>query len=193
MTLGALLVTFAAPGRAQVLEIGESGEVKVYDGPAVFTADGATPVARAAPDPRPADHTPQAVREAIDSAASAAALSPALIEAVAWQESRLRHGAVSRAGALGEMQLMPATALALRVDPLDSRQNITGGAAYLRWLIQRYDGDLQLALAAYDAGPKAVDRYRGVPPFKETRAYVAAVLARLGREAVVMGPESYGR
>jgi hypothetical protein len=196
-TLAAMLGVLAAVGagsvRAQVLEIGEGGEVSVYNGPAVFTADGATPFARPAPRPQATDKAPQGVREAIHQAATATALSPALIEAVAWQESRFRHGAVSRAGALGEMQLMPGTALALGVDPLDSRQNFGGGAAYLRWLIQRYDGDLELALAAYDAGPKAVDHYRGMPPFKETRAYVAAILARLGREAAAMSPEGYER
>jgi soluble lytic murein transglycosylase-like protein len=195
--LGAILFVFVAveacSSSAQVIEIGERGEVSVYDGPAVFTADGATPLPRPAPPAASPAKTPQAVREAIDRAAAAAALSPALIEAVAWQESRLRHGAVSRAGALGEMQLMPATALALGVDPLDRRQNFGGGAAYLRALIQRYGGDLQLALAAYDAGPGAVERYRGVPPFRETRAYVAAILGRLGREAAAPAPDETGR
>jgi len=86
---------------------------------------------------------------------------------------------VSPAGAIGEMQLMPATARALGVDPLDTRQNFNGGAAYLRSLMQHYNGDLIRSLAAYNAGAGAVDRYGGVPPYKETQAYVANIMARL--------------
>ena len=77
---------------------------------------------------------------------------------------------------------MPGTARALGVDPSDSRQNYRGGAAYLHRLLIRYDGDLVKSLAAYNAGPGVVDRYGGVPPYPETRAYVAAVLERLSRE-----------
>ncbi len=78
---------------------------------------------------------------------------------------------------------MPGTARALGVDPHDSRQNFAGGAAYLSGLLKRYDGDTVRALAAYNAGPGAVDRYGGVPPYKETRAYVAAILDRLSQRA----------
>jgi soluble lytic murein transglycosylase-like protein len=77
------------------------------------------------------------------------------------------------------MQLMPRTARALGVNPWDSRDNYRGGAAYLGALMARYGGDLVLSLAAYNAGPGAVERYGGVPPFKETQAYVASVLGRL--------------
>jgi soluble lytic murein transglycosylase-like protein len=90
-------------------------------------------------------------------------------------------GLVSRAGAIGEMQLMPATAQDMGVDPYDTRQNYGGGAAYLRALVNRYDGDLVRTLAAYNAGPKAVDRYGGIPPFKETQAFVAAIMTRLSQ------------
>jgi hypothetical protein len=177
------------PCRAQVLEIGDGGEVSVYDGPAVFTAEGATPFPHPALAKAP---IPQSTafpdRGVIEQASSAAELSPALVEAVAWQESRFRRGVVSRAGAVGEMQLMPPTAAALGVDPLDTRQNYEGGAIYLRSLMRRYDGDLELALAAYDAGPGAVDHYRGVPPFKETRAYVAAILDRLSQQVSDFDP-----
>lgn len=78
---------------------------------------------------------------------------------------------------------MPATARALRVNPYDPGQNYRGGATYLAGLMHRYDNDLILALAAYNAGPGAVDRWRGVPPYKETQAYVAAVLDRLSQRA----------
>jgi soluble lytic murein transglycosylase-like protein len=176
------------------MEIGPGGDVSVYDGPAVYTTEGATPFPRTAPGRQPAPPRATAgARVAIDHAASTAQLSPELVEAVAWQESRLQHGAVSRAGALGEMQLMPSTAVALGVDARDSRQNFDGGAAYLHLLMQRYDGDLQLALAAYDAGPGAVARFHGVPPFKETQAYVAAIMERLSREATALPPVGSGR
>lgn len=121
---------------------------------------------------------------ALGEAAEGAALSPDLVEAVAWQELRLRGGIVSSAGAIGEMQLMPATARALGVNPWSTRDNLRGGAAYLGGLVRRYDGDLIRALAAYNAGPTAVDRFGGVPPYRETQAYVAAVMNRLGARAV---------
>ena len=171
----------AVGARAQVLEIGAAGEVKVYDGPAVFTAQGASPILR----PRAASRRPHAVgaRPEMARAAQAAALSPELVSAVAWRESNYRTDRVSRAGAVGEMQLMPATARAMGVDPSDAAQNLSGGAGYLGAMMRRYDGDLMRALAAYNAGPGAVDRYRGVPPFKETQAYVSAIMDRLSQVA----------
>ena len=181
---------FVAPlaARAQVLEIGAHGEVARYDGPAVFSASGGVPILPTrAPRLPPAARARQANGEDIRSAALAADLSPELIEAVARQESGLRAGVVSRAGAVGEMQLMPATARALGVDPRVTRENYRGGAGYLRILMHRYDGDVVRALSAYNAGPGAVDRYGGTPPYRETQAYVAAVLERLGRRAVEEG------
>ena len=181
--LGLWLGGWIAPldSHAQVLEIGDDGSVTRYDQPAVYTAQGATPIA---PPVRRPPHATQAAAVShalIADAAATASLSPALVEAVAWQESRLRPGLVSRAGAVGEMQLMPATARALGVNPSDSRQNYIGGAAYLAILMRRYQGDLVRTLAAYDAGPKAVDQYGGAPPFKETQAYVSAILDRLSQ------------
>ena len=146
----------------------------------MFTSHGAEPIAT---PPKPAPPLPVRADHLVVRAADAVALSPLLVEAVAWQESRLRPRLVSSAGAIGEMQLMPATARKLNVDPYDSQQNYFGGAAYLRSLVSRYDGNIVLALAAYNAGPHAVDRYGGVPPFKETRAYVAAIMERLAGRA----------
>lgn len=123
-------------------------------------------------------------------AAEAVSLSPALVAAVAWRESRFRPESISRAGAIGEMQLMPATARSLGVDPRNDDQNLRGGAKYLRSLMTRYNGDLTKALAAYNAGPGAVDRYGGPPPYKETQAYVGDILERLSDIAQANGAES---
>ncbi|WP_394730474.1 lytic transglycosylase domain-containing protein [Altererythrobacter sp. GH1-8] len=106
-------------------------------------------------------------------------LSPALIEALVWQESRWNQGAVSPKGARGLAQLMPATARYLQVDPDDPVQNLEGGARYLREQLDRFDGNLEWALAAYNAGPGRVERARGVPRIRETQDYVASIMARL--------------
>lgn len=104
-------------------------------------------------------------------------VSPALIKAVIHTESNFDPWALSPKGAQGLMQLMPATARHLGVeDPFQSYQNVEGGVRYLRQLLERY-GDLPRALAAYNAGPEVVDRYGGVPPYRETREYVRRVLA----------------
>jgi soluble lytic murein transglycosylase len=103
-------------------------------------------------------------------------LQPALVKAVIAAESNFDSQAVSHKGALGLMQLMPETAARLGVDdPLQPVENVRGGARYLRLMIDRY-GDLERALAAYNAGPTAVDEYGGIPPFPETRDYVKRVL-----------------
>jgi soluble lytic murein transglycosylase-like protein len=101
---------------------------------------------------------------------------PALVKAVIAAESLFDSDAVSRKGAQGLMQLMPTTASKLGVaDPFSADQNVRGGVRYLREMLDRY-GDMQRALAAYNAGPTAVDRYRGIPPYPETRAYVQRVM-----------------
>ncbi len=179
------LLGAASGAAAQVMEIGGDGAVAVYDRPTVFTDQGAQAIVQPSPA-RAAASTASLgqVRAAIDAAARHAELSPRLIEAVARQESGFRHQAVSRAGAVGVMQLMPATAAELGVDRFDLSQNVTGGATYLRRMLDNFNGDLSLALAAYNAGPAAVRRFGGVPPFGETRAYVSAILGRLALNAV---------
>ena len=105
-------------------------------------------------------------------------IDPDLIEAIIACESGFDPNATSRAGARGLMQLMPATAASLGVsNPYDPAQNVLAGAKYLRQLLDRF-GDIELAVAAYNAGPGAVERYGGIPPFSETQEYVRSVLAR---------------
>jgi soluble lytic murein transglycosylase-like protein len=115
-----------------------------------------------------------------------------LLKAVARSESSFRSDAVSRAGAVGVMQLMPATAAGLGVtDPLDPEQNIMGGAKYLRQQLDAFDGDTRLALAAYNAGPGNVRKYGGVPPFEETQNYVRKVLSLAGGSGKIPSAGSF--
>lgn len=177
-----LALVSAQPARAQVMEVGPSG-VALISGPSVITLEGAQPIA----SPRPVTKRPPASLAAepvLRAAGELSGLSPSLLEAVAYVESRFRQDAVSAKGAMGMMQLMPGTARELGVDPSDPAQNAQGGATYLRQMLAMFDDDLELALAAYNAGPSAVVRHRGVPPFAETRAYVAAVLEYLAITSV---------
>lgn len=110
-------------------------------------------------------------------------LSPRLIAAIIEAESEFNPRAVSRKGARGLMQLMPETAASLQVaEPFDPFENIEGGVRHLRALMDRFNGNLPLVLAAYNAGEQAVAQYRGVPPYRETRRYVARIMRRLAAE-----------
>ena len=112
----------------------------------------------------------------MDHAARKYNVDPRLVSAVAEVESGNDPSAVSGAGAIGVMQLMPDTAAALGVDPYDAEQNIEGGTKYLRQMLDSFGGDVRKALAAYNAGPQAVRDYNGVPPYSETQNYVNKVL-----------------
>ena len=169
-----------AVASAQVLEVGDGGVVTVRSGPAVTTAAGVTPLTLAAP----AGDLDREIAEA----ARARRLDVRLVRAVAQQESGLNQAARSPKGAVGVMQLMPSTAAALGVDPADLRGNLQGGATYLARMLDRFGGDVRLALAAYNAGPGAVLRYGGLPPFAETQDYVRRVLARVA--ALPAAPET---
>lgn len=179
-----------ASARADVLEIGGDGPSWVAGGPRA-----AAPVvyaASAAPIDGPAavqasltevDATagPQDWRGRVAELAAKYDISPALLEAVVWQESRWRTGAVSPVGARGLAQLMPGTARDLGVNPHNPSANLEGGARYLRMQLDAFGGDVEKALAAYNAGPGRVAAAGGIPAIRETREYVAAIMARLSQ------------
>jgi soluble lytic murein transglycosylase-like protein len=118
----------------------------------------------------------------IASTAGRYGLETALVKAVVKVESAFYPKALSNSGAMGLMQLMPATARSLGVaDPWDPTANVDGGCRYLRAMLERFDGDLRLALAAYNAGPRSVEYYGAVPPYPETQRYVVLVLENYRR------------
>jgi soluble lytic murein transglycosylase-like protein len=117
------------------------------------------------------------IRTLVAQASTAHALPPGLVRAVMMAESGGDPSAISIAGAEGLMQLMPGTAAQCGIDPFEPVSNVQCGSAYLKSLLERYHGNVTLAVAAYNAGPGAVDAYHGVPPYAETRAYVARVLS----------------
>jgi soluble lytic murein transglycosylase-like protein len=123
------------------------------------------------------DRSAPALSEVVNTASAAYHLDPDLVTSVIHAESGFNSHAVSPKGARGLMQLMPGTASQLGVnDVFDAQANVQGGSRYLRELLERYNFDLIKALAAYNAGPERVEQYRGVPPFRETRAYVARIV-----------------
>lgn len=194
LALAAAAALGAAPCHADVLELGPDG-ARWVAGPlagqgAVPTAGSAAavspvPEGLAVPDfaiADPARHAraiPPRYAAKLAELAERFDLSPALMEAVVWQESRWRENARSPVGAQGLAQLMPGTARYLGVDPRDPFANLEGGARYLREQLDRFDGNIEKALAAYNAGPGRVERAGGVPAIRETRNYVTAIIGRL--------------
>ena len=173
-----------ALARADVLEVGSDGAHWIAGGaPAAETAEfvegPAVPAAAMASPAASAGGVPQAYAAKVQELAARYDLSPALIEAVVWQESRWQAAARSPAGARGLAQLMPGTAQSLGVDPDDPLANLEGGARYLRYLVDHFDGDIEKALAAYNAGPGRVEQAGGIPRIRETQTYVTAVMGRL--------------
>ncbi len=161
-------------GQTQFLELKGGGEVGVPEA----TVRGFVPD-EVIDEVAPGAAAGGDVRALVADAARRHGLDPALVLAVVAVESGFRADAVSPKGAQGLMQLMPATAASLGVaDAFDAAANVDGGARHLGALVARYGGDLKRALAAYNAGEGAVDQYRGVPPYAETRSYVSKVLSR---------------
>ncbi|MFN2449135.1 MAG: lytic transglycosylase domain-containing protein [Candidatus Baltobacteraceae bacterium] len=137
--------------------------------------DGAPPLA---PTQGPNVIPPPQINTMVDINAGQFGVDPALIKAIMVNESGFDSNATSKTGAQGLMQLEPETAAGLGVDnAYDPAQNISGGTRYIRSLLERFHGDLRLAIAAYNAGPGAVEKYGGVPPYAETQNYVQNVLA----------------
>ena len=163
------LLLCASAGVAEVkLSVGPDGALVLYsEGPSLARSAG-----RPSHQPVPPD-----LGEWIETHSSRRRLDPELVRAVIEVESGYRPEAISHKGAMGLMQLMPETARALSVeDPFDPYESVAAGTAYLRSLLDRFDGRIELALAGYNAGPETVQRYGGIPPYRETRAYVERVL-----------------
>jgi soluble lytic murein transglycosylase-like protein len=190
-------LALAGTAQAEVLEIGPGGKVKTLsdspnatwssdddeqqtDGDGIVIPDGAVTVLT---ERGWAGDYAQTLVEV----AKANEISPYLLEAVVWQESRWNPAARSRAGAIGLAQLMPGTARDLGVDPNDPLQNLSGGARYLRQQLNRFDGNVEKALAAYNAGPGRVMTAGGIPSIPETQAYVRAIVARLAANSTMEG------
>ena len=182
----------SVPAQADVLEIGASGDARWVAGPmANSVLQDAEPLAEVPPEAAligdAAASQPALTARVIPAVYAAKVqelsarfdLSPALIEALVWQESRWHARAVSSAGARGLAQLMPGTAREMGVNPDDPFANLEGGARYLREQLDRFDGDVEKALAAYNAGPGRVMAANGVPAIAETQNYVASVMGRL--------------
>lgn len=182
LVLAVAATALAAPSLAiaDVLEIGAGGSTWIAGGPIAGGSAEPAPGASATPITFVDDSAgPAQWRERVAHLAAKYDVSPTLLEALVWQESRWRTGAVSTAGARGLAQLMPGTARQMGVDPNDPNANLEGGARYLRMQLDAFGGDLEKALAAYNAGPGRVQAAGGIPNIRETQNYVASIMARL--------------
>lgn len=185
------LLGAAAPAHADVMEIGPNGprwisgalavEAPAEAAPDVveLSAEFAVPPQAIADAARQAGVVPGVYAAKVDELSRRFDLSPTLIEALVWQESRWNAAARSPVGARGLAQLMPGTARYLGVNPDDPLANLEGGARYLREQLDRFDGDIEKALAAYNAGPGRVIAAGGIPRIRETQGYVASIMGRL--------------
>lgn len=177
------LAGLCSGAHANVFERKQNGNLVEISQPA-WRADASPAVERRySPTADSASNSSQsqnAVRQHIQVAATRFGIDRNLVDAVAWQESRYNPRALSTAGAMGVMQLMPGTARQLGVrNPHDVEQNVVGGTAYLRQQLERFGNNVPLALAAYNAGPGAVIKYGGIPPYRETQDYVRQIMQRL--------------
>lgn len=191
-SLACALLALPTIASADVLQIDGESFAWVAGGPqtgatgVVQPQDATAPMAGIEADPSSLTHVADAAgpaewRARVAKLAAKYDISPALLEAVVWQESRWNSSAVSSAGARGLAQLMPGTARQMGVNPDDPFANLEGGARYLRMQLDAFDGDLEKALAAYNAGPARVIAAGGIPRIPETQNYVASVMARLSQ------------
>lgn len=200
MAVAATLGVAPSPAAAAVFEVGNDGSVRrcvPTDAGETSCASGMqsdAPEVEAAPEVPAAAVTlvaepnvPPNYRAQLIDVSRRYNVSPRLLAALTGRESAWRASAVSPKGAIGLTQLMPATARALAVDPRDPEANLAGGAHYLRQLLDQFDGDIERALAAYNAGPGRVLRAGGVPQIPETRAYVASIVDGLDAMATSQG------
>lgn len=133
--------------------------------------------------------TEEGLNQVVSGAGARNQIDPDFLRSVIKAESGFHQNAVSRKGALGLMQLMPETASEMGItNPFDPKSNVEGGAKYLRDLLVKYDFDVNKALAAYNAGPKRVDRYHGIPPYYETQAYVSRIIRDFNRQKIAENP-----
>jgi soluble lytic murein transglycosylase-like protein len=181
--LGACLLVAPSIVQADVIQTDAAGFRWIAGSPPGTVqndiADQASPVESPAFTQAVETAGPEAWRAHVAMLAAKYRISPALLEAVVWQESRWRAAATSRSGAHGLAQLMPGTARQLGVDIANPYANLEGGARYLRMQLDAFGGDVEKALAAYNAGPARVEGAGGVPNIPETQAYIAAIMARL--------------
>ncbi len=173
---GASVRLYLDPGEANYLDVGPD-EIRTAELVAPAPAAAASAGAGISTRPGKAELAPAELHQLLAAAGTEHDLDVDLLASLVHAESGSQTRAVSRAGAQGLMQLMPATAAQMGVrDAFAPEANVHGGTAYLDSLLKRYHDNLALALAAYNAGPGAVDRYHGVPPYRETRAYVARII-----------------
>lgn len=174
------------------MEISPDGTVSVRQGAGAATWEVVNPTPASASEEAGAPDLPAVAITSANSnlippqyaaaaeyAAASANISPSLLGALVWQESRWNAQAVSPKGAIGLAQLMPGTARDLGVDPTNPLANLVGGARYLRQLLDQFDGNVEKALAAYNAGPGRVRSAGGVPAIAETKTYVASIVRRI--------------
>jgi soluble lytic murein transglycosylase len=176
------LLVLAAPispahaGEPVYFGMGPNGTIRLADTPSEVPGDRQA-ILRSSKGRYHASVSDQELEEAVTHYAKEYRLSPALLMAIIKAESGFNPTVISKAGAVGLMQLIPETAIRHGVQNLyDTRDNIAGGARHLRYLLDRFHGNVRLALAAYNAGERKVDRYRQIPPYKETRSYVKKVM-----------------
>lgn len=174
---------FLSPDESSFTDV-STAEIAGYEKDLSLPVPPAQPAPQLVTAPNPIHSAPD-LEQVVNSASAAYHLDPDLVNSVIHAESGFNSHAVSPKGARGLMQLMPSTASALGVhDSFDPEANVGGGSRYLRELLERYNFDLVKALAAYNAGPERVEQYRGVPPFHETRAYVARIVRDYNRKKI---------